>query len=81
VIEDRLGEASGDIEQALASANSAHVAFIELTREHLFDADLAETAAGDDAVAKLLRVMADLRDVARIIELRQLRGKHGEQEG
>jgi hypothetical protein len=69
----RLIDAGDDIEQALASADSAHVAFTELTRGHLFDMDLAETGAGDDAVERLAQIMADLRDVARIIENRQLR--------
>lgn len=64
--------AAANISQALASIDSVHVAFTELTRGYLFDIDLAETCAGDDAVERLAQVMADLRDVARIIENRQL---------
>jgi hypothetical protein len=73
VITQRLNEAGEDISQALAFAGSAHVAFLELTLGHLSDIDLAETGAGDDAVARLAQILAGLRDVARIIENRQLR--------
>ena len=76
-IGDRLEDACDDIGQALESASSAHVAFLELTTGHLFDTDLAETGAGDDAVAKLAQILAGLRDVARIIENRQLREQLG----
>jgi hypothetical protein len=76
-ISERLTDACEDIEQALASAGSAHVAFLELTTGYLFDIDLAETSAGDDAVAKLVEILASLRDVARIIENRMLREQLG----
>jgi predicted site-specific integrase-resolvase len=36
-----------------------------------------KTGAGDDAAEKLARISADLRDVARIIENRQLRQQVG----
>jgi hypothetical protein len=76
-ISERLTEAGEDIGQAVAFAGSAHVAFLELTAGYLFDTDLAETGAGDDAVAKLAEILASLRDVARIIENRQLREQLG----
>jgi len=76
-ITGRLSQAGDDIDQALASASSAYVAFRELTGGWLFDADLAETGGGDDAVARLDQVMAGLRDVARVIECRQLREQAG----
>ena len=71
---DRCGD---DVEQALACAGSAHVAFLELTRGWLCDADLDETGGGTDAVARLAAIMENLRDVARIIENRQLREQAG----
>jgi hypothetical protein len=76
-IRERLTDACEDIEQANASAGSAHVAFLELTTGHLFDIDLAETGAGGDAVAKLAEILASLRDVARIVENRMLREQLG----
>ena len=76
-ISQRLTEAGEDISQAIAFAGSAYVAFLELTLGYLSDIDLAETGAGDDAVAKLAQILAGLRDVARIIENRQLREQLG----
>ena len=76
-ISERLTNAGDDIGQTLASAGSAHVAFLELTIGYLADTDLTETGAGDDAVARLAQILADLRDVARIIENRQLREQLG----
>jgi hypothetical protein len=76
-IGDRLEDTCDDIGQALEFAGSAHVAFLELTTGHLFDIDLAETGAGHDAVAKLAEILTSLRDVARIIENRQLREQLG----
>lgn len=76
-ISDRLEDACDDVGQALEFAGSAHVAFLELTLGYLSDTDLAETGAGDDAVAKLAQILVGLRDVARIIENRQLREQLG----
>jgi hypothetical protein len=72
-IASRLTEAVGDVTQALACVNSAHVTFTELVAGWLSDADPAETSAGDDALDRLAQAAAGLRDVARIIENRQLR--------
>jgi hypothetical protein len=70
----RLAEAADDIEEALAHVSSADVAFTELNGDGwLADADLAESGTGDDARVRLAQAAADLRDVARVIENRQLR--------
>ena len=73
-ISRRLAEAADDIEEALARISTADVAFTELASGGwLADADLAESGAGDDARERLAQACASLRDVARIIENRQLR--------
>ena len=74
-ITERLCEAADDIAQALASADSAHDTVRELTGGWLFDGDLAMTGGAEAALAALTQVMAGLRDVALIIENRQLRGQ------
>ena len=76
-VSQRLTEAGDNVEQALAFASSAHVAFLELTIGYLTDTDLAETGAADDAVARLTQILVGLRDVARIVENRQLREQLG----
>jgi len=69
----RLAEAADHIDEAHAHAISADEAFTELTDGWLADPDLAESGTGADARDRLAQACADLRDVARIIENRQLR--------
>jgi hypothetical protein len=73
-----LAEAAGRVDQALAWVSSAHATITELAGDGwLMDPDLAETGAGDDALDRLAQAAAALRDVARIIENRQLREQAG----
>jgi hypothetical protein len=69
----RLTATAGDVAQALACINTAHVAFLGLVGGWLQDPYLAETGAGYDALDRLGHAAAGLRDVARIVENRQLR--------
>jgi hypothetical protein len=73
-IASRLTGATSDTTQALVYVDSAYIAFTELAGDGwLADADLIETGAGDDALDRLAQAAAHLRDVARILENRQLR--------
>jgi hypothetical protein len=69
----RLVEAADHIEEAIARLISADEAFTELTDGWLADPDLAESGTGADARERLAQACADLRDVARIVQNRQLR--------
>ena len=69
----RLADAADHIDEAHAHVISADEAFTELTDGWLADAGLAESGTGADARDRLAQACADLRDVARIIENRQLR--------
>jgi hypothetical protein len=68
-----LAGAAYSIGQALGCVSTAHLAFLGLDDPVLFPQDQDEAGAGYDALARLGQVTADLRDVARIIENRQLR--------
>ena len=78
-IASRLTGATSDTAQALVYVNSAYIAFTELAGDGwLSDTDLIETGDGDDAINRLAQATADLRDVARILENRQLRQQHSQ---
>ena len=74
-VTQRLADAENGVRNALDGVAFARDALTDLTFRNLKDQDLAETGAGADAVSKLLHLADGLRDVARIIENRQLRGQ------
>ena len=70
-IESLVGQLDGQVKDAETAVRKAAHALSRLRGDDVYDVELAESLLGDDATAELEEITRKLRNVARIVEIRQ----------